>query len=101
DSRTTAQTQGLAAARAAGVECAERDVFLDDVTTPQALGTQLGELERKAHAQGAAIAIGHPHDATLAAVADWAAHEKDFDLVPLTAAMRMKTGRALLPALRH
>jgi uncharacterized protein len=98
DSRTTAQTQVLAAARAAGVECAERDVFLDDVATPEGVRAQLRELERKARAQGTAIAIGHPHAATLAAVADWAAHEKDFDLVPLTVAMRLKTERALLPA---
>src|SRR5262249_4150109 len=76
DSRTTADTQVVAMARARGVQTGSRDVFLDDVVTKDAVDAQLRALEAKARAQGAAIAIGHPHDVTLDAVAYWAAHEK-------------------------
>ena len=32
---------------------------------------QLAETERLARQQGFAVAIGHPHDETIAALADW------------------------------
>ncbi len=90
DSRTTPDTQVGPAARAAGVETAGRDVFLDNVATVDAVDAQLRVLEAKARAQGSAIAIGHPHDVTLDAVAYWAARRDGFDLVTLSEAMRRK-----------
>jgi polysaccharide deacetylase 2 family uncharacterized protein YibQ len=95
DSRTTAQSRVLQAAHAAGVESAARDVFLDDVATIDGVDAQLRALEAKARAQGAAIAIGHPHDITLAAVAYWTAHQRSFRLVTLTEAMRRKSSLPL------
>ncbi|MBV9992224.1 MAG: divergent polysaccharide deacetylase family protein [Alphaproteobacteria bacterium] len=100
DSRTTVDTQVVAAARARGVQTGSRDVFLDDVVTIDGVDAQLRVLEAKARAQGAAIAIGHPHEITLDAVAYWTAHEKGFALVTLRAAMRRKTEDSLTLATR-
>ncbi len=91
DSRTTADSQVVAVARAWGVESSDRDVFLDDVATIDGVDAQLHALEAKARARGAAIAIGHPNEITLDAVAYWAAHETGFELVALKAAIRAKT----------
>ena len=93
DSRTTPATQVVPVARAFGVASAGRDVFLDDEQTAGAVDAELNELEAKARAQGVAIAIGHPHDVTLAALAAWTAHAgaRGFTLVPLSEAIRLKT----------
>jgi polysaccharide deacetylase 2 family uncharacterized protein YibQ len=95
DSRTTPDTQVVPVARAFGVASAGRDVFLDDEETADAVDAQLGALEARARAQGVAIAIGHPHDVTLSAVAAWTARAgaRGFVLVPLPEAMRLKTER--------
>ena len=97
DSRTTAATQVVEVAHAFGVASAGRDVFLDDEQTADAVGAQLMELEARARAQGVAIAIGHPHDVTLAALAVWTARAgaRGFILVPLSEAIRLKTERAV------
>lgn len=97
DSRTTADSQVLQAAHAAGVESAARDVFLDDMPTVDGVDAQLRALEKRARAQGAAIAIGHPHDVTMDAVAYWAAHLHGLRLVTLRAAMRRKNALATAP----
>jgi polysaccharide deacetylase 2 family uncharacterized protein YibQ len=95
DSRTTPDTQVVPVARAFGVASAGRDVFLDDEQTAPAVGAQLMELEARARTQGVAIAIGHPHDVTLAALAQWTAHAaaRGFTLIPLADAIRLKTER--------
>ncbi len=91
DSRTTADSQVVPVARAHGVESSDRDVFIDDVATIDGVDGQLHALEARARARGAAIAIGHPNEITLDAVAYWAAHESGFVLVTLKAAIRAKT----------
>ncbi len=69
DSRTTAATIAFDAARAAGVPAAFRNVpFLDDVAEVSAVGKQLQIALRDAREKGEAIAIGHPHPATLKAL---------------------------------
>ena len=95
DSRTTPQTQVVPVARAFGVASTGRDVFLDDEQTADAVGAQLMELEARARAQGVAIAIGHPHEVTLAALSVWTAHAgaHGFLLIPLSEAIRLKTER--------
>jgi polysaccharide deacetylase 2 family uncharacterized protein YibQ len=93
DSRTTPDSQVLPVARAFGVASASRDVFLDDVATIDAIDAQLHALEKRAREQGTAIAIGHPREITLDAVAYWAAHNSGFELVPLSEAIRRKTER--------
>jgi len=68
DSRTTAATVAYDAARQAGVRAASRKVFLDDVETREAILGQIELAESDARREGSAIAIGHPHPATIAAL---------------------------------
>jgi polysaccharide deacetylase 2 family uncharacterized protein YibQ len=69
DSRTTAATVAFDAARRAGVASAFRNVpFLDDVAAEPAVRKQLELALREAAKKGEAIAIGHPHSATLKAL---------------------------------
>lgn len=65
DSYTTAESVGLAAARANGVPALRRDVFLDGDPAPEAIEREWRRLLARARERGAAIAIGHPHAATL------------------------------------
>jgi hypothetical protein len=93
DSRTTPDSKVLTVAHSYGVTSAARDVFLDDVETIDAVDAQLRALEARAKQQGTAIAIGHPHEITLDAVAYWAAHHAGFELIPLSEAIRRKSER--------
>ena len=69
DSRTTAATVAYDTARRDGVKTAFRNVpFLDDVQTTAAVKRQLQIAIRGAKEKGGAIAIGHPHAATLEAL---------------------------------
>ena len=95
DSRTSGGSQVVSVARAFGVPSAGRDVFLDDVQTPEAVTAQLALLERDAREHGVATAIGHPHDVTLAVLARWCADLKGYRLVPISVAIRMKTEREM------
>lgn len=70
DSRTTAQTVAFDEAERAGVPAASRKVFLDDVPTRAAVLAQLNLAARDAMRNGSAIAIGHPRQATIAALAE-------------------------------
>jgi uncharacterized protein len=102
DSRTTAATVAARLARAAGVPFAERDVFLDDEASSSAIEHRLADLEAVARRSGTAVAIGHPHDATLAALARWAASlpQKGLVLVPPTAIVRARAGAMMHAELR-
>ncbi|MHB8485856.1 MAG: divergent polysaccharide deacetylase family protein [Candidatus Acidiferrales bacterium] len=68
DSRTTAATVAYDAARQAGVRAASRNVFLDDIETREAILRQIELAKSDATREGSAIAIGHPHPATIAAL---------------------------------
>jgi len=69
DSRTTAATVAYDAAQKDGVPSAFRNVpFLDDVAEVPAVRKQLELALRGAREKGQAIAIGHPHPATLQAL---------------------------------
>jgi polysaccharide deacetylase 2 family uncharacterized protein YibQ len=91
DSRTGPQTSVRATAARAGVLSAERDVFLDDNRDPAAIRRQLDILVRAARQNGVAIAIGHPHDATLRILAAWLERDHGARLVGLDEAIRLKT----------
>jgi uncharacterized protein len=72
DSRTTAATVAYQAAQNAGVPCAFRNVpFLDDVQDANAIRRQLEIAVKDAREKGQAIAIGHPHPATLRALSEF------------------------------
>jgi polysaccharide deacetylase 2 family uncharacterized protein YibQ len=69
DSRTTAATVAFDAARRQGIPTAFRNVpFLDDVQDVAAIRKQLDLAIRGAKEKKAAVAIGHPHPATLEAL---------------------------------
>ena len=70
DSRTTALTVAYDAAETSGVRAASRKVFLDDTATREAVLAQLDLAARDALRDGSAIAIGHPHPATIAALSE-------------------------------
>ena len=100
DSRTAATSQVVRVSRAAGVPSAARDVFLDDDLSADAIAAQFAALEEHAKRDGIAIAIGHPHDATLTALMKWTAvaGRRGFELVPLSEAIRRKTVRETVVA---
>jgi polysaccharide deacetylase 2 family uncharacterized protein YibQ len=66
DSRTTAATVAEEVVREQGVPAVSRRVFLDDVATEPGVETALAGLLTHARSDGSALAIGHPHPATLA-----------------------------------
>ncbi len=68
DSRTSAESVGYKVAIGLGVPAAERQVFLDGDPSPAAIHAQFLRLLNLARTKGAAIAIGHPHPETLAAL---------------------------------
>jgi hypothetical protein len=92
DSRTTAKTIAEKTAHEAGLLAGSRDVFLDGDESETAVEYQLAILERRARSQGTAIAIGHPHPDTLAAIRAWAenAEARGFHLVPLRTVLEMR-----------
>lgn len=65
DSMTTPKSLGKDAARSAGVPVAIRNVFLDNEQDPAYIKGQLAKLEKLARKNGGAIAICHPHAATV------------------------------------
>jgi polysaccharide deacetylase 2 family uncharacterized protein YibQ len=94
DSVTSQKSVGAALARAHGMAYASRDVFLDNDRTASKITLRLAETERLARRRGYAIAIGHPHDATLQALKTWipAVQKRGFVLVPLSAIVRRRMG---------
>jgi hypothetical protein len=65
DSRTTEATVARRVADEASVPAVSRRVFLDAVTTDRAIERAYRELLARARQDGSALAIGHPHPATL------------------------------------
>ncbi|MFJ4154352.1 divergent polysaccharide deacetylase family protein [Pseudomonas sp. NPDC089752] len=69
DSRTSAATVAAAEAQAQGLAHVSRDVFLDDLRTPEAIAGQLQVGIDLARRQGSAVLIGHPYPQTLEVLA--------------------------------
>ncbi|MBI3451758.1 MAG: divergent polysaccharide deacetylase family protein [Rhodospirillales bacterium] len=92
DSRTTPKTVAAEFAAQAGVPTVSRDVFLDNEREAPAVRARLAELEAIARKRGYAIAIGHPHDATLAELEPWlrGLGSRGFALVPVSAIIRYR-----------
>jgi uncharacterized protein len=68
DSRTSASTVAYDTAHRYGVRAASRKVFLDDSTNEAAIRGQIELAARDAEQNAEAIAIGHPHPETIAAL---------------------------------
>ena len=90
DSITTQDTTGYRLARGMGVPNVTRDIFLDHDQRPEAIATALARTEKIARKRGLAVAIGHPHDATIAELARWIPllEERGIQLVPISAIVR-------------
>ncbi|PCJ99731.1 MAG: hypothetical protein COA45_02620 [Zetaproteobacteria bacterium] len=84
DSKTIGSSVAASTARETGIPYAERDVFLDHEINTEFINNALEKLEHKARSQGYAIAIGHPHKETIAALKAWlpTLQEKGLTLVP-------------------
>jgi len=85
DSRTSPQSVGYAVARAQGLPTVARDIFLDDDQSPRAIKQQLEQTEIIARRRGYAVAIGHPHEATLQVLEEWLpqAEARGYHFVPI------------------
>lgn len=99
DSRTTAASVALEAARRQGLPAFYRSVFLDDIeTVPYTLG-QLRQLRRVLEEQGTALAIGHPYPTTIAALARFLPEleRDDVELAPASRLLRLPEIARLRP----
>jgi polysaccharide deacetylase 2 family uncharacterized protein YibQ len=94
DSRTIANSVGDSLAAELGVTHLQRDVFLDDVIDAADIMKELARTEAIARKHGVAIAIGHPHRDTVAALRQWIpeAQAKGFVLVPISAVAKKRNG---------
>lgn len=92
DSRTAPGSVAEKVAREHGMQSTHRDVFLDDDTAPAAVAKSLIQVEQVARRAGAAIAIGHPKDVTLAALEKWlpSLAAKGFELVPVSQVITLR-----------
>ncbi|MGA9855423.1 MAG: divergent polysaccharide deacetylase family protein [Gammaproteobacteria bacterium] len=92
DSYTTVDSIAYQIAGENGVPAARRDVFLDDVNTPQAVQFQFQRLLEIAHRKGFALAIGHPRPATLEVLAAELPRlaSQGIELVPVAEIVRLQ-----------
>ncbi|MBI3709977.1 MAG: divergent polysaccharide deacetylase family protein [Proteobacteria bacterium] len=92
DSLTTGDSVGARLAVRNDVRHAVRDVFLDNVPRAAAIAARLSEVEDIARQHGQAVAIGHPHDATLDTLERWlhAFDDENFCLVPISTIARLR-----------
>ncbi|MDA0656271.1 MAG: divergent polysaccharide deacetylase family protein [Proteobacteria bacterium] len=92
DSKTNKDTRGYRLAKSLSVPHAVRDVFIDHVISEESITRQLRLLEKIARERGGAIGIGHPHDATIAALKIWipAAKKRGIVFVPISVLVKRK-----------
>ncbi len=81
DSRTSSKSKVGKIAHAHGDAYVARDIFLDNVQSVPAIHQQLKKAISLAKKHGYAIAIGHPHKATITALKSAAPLLKDVDVV--------------------
>lgn len=86
DSKTIGSSVASHMAAEAGLRYADRDVFLDNVNTVEAVKKNLHQLEQIADRKGYAIAIGHPRDGTIGALKEWlpTLKKRGFELIPVS-----------------
>ncbi len=84
DSKTIGSSVAASSARNVGIPYAVRDVFLDHEISKEFIEKSLKKLEDIASKKGYAIAIGHPHKETIAALKAWlpTLKSKGLTLVP-------------------
>ncbi|MGH6984396.1 MAG: divergent polysaccharide deacetylase family protein [Stellaceae bacterium] len=92
DARAVPTAPVAVAARDFGVPYVARDIFLDGEQAAISVDARLAQLVKLARERGSAIAIGHAHDATLAALQRWlpTLSRQGVVLVPLTAVVKAR-----------
>lgn len=87
DSKTSARSVAADMANRNGVPNTYRDVFLDHVIDIGQIRRQMALVERIARRTGSAVAIGHPHGATIEALQTWlpTLAARGFALAPISA----------------
>lgn len=87
DSKTSARSIAGELAGQNGVPNTTRDIFLDHVIDLDTIRRQLARTEKIARRSGSAVAIGHPHGATIQALKEWlpGLEARGFTLVPISA----------------
>lgn len=100
DSRTSTQSVAPEAAESVGIPFARNNVFLDHDAAPAEIQRALALTEQLARRRGFVIAIGHPHEATLSALAGWlpTLDGKGLIAVPVSAIVRTQWHPSALPA---
>ena len=90
DSKTTPKSQVAELAQEFAIPFLERDVFLDNTISEEAILKQLSQVEAIALKRGYAIGIGHPYKATASALKTWIPQIKDkgFKILPLGELMK-------------
>ena len=102
DSRTTAASIALEAARRHGLPAFYRTVFLDDTeSVPYTLG-QLRRFQQVVEQEGVALAIGHPHATTIAALEEFLPEleQANIELVAPSQIVRLPEAARLHPPIR-
>ena len=91
DSRTAPSTVALDVARRAGIPAFYRSVFLDDTETVDYTLAQLRSFRDLVERQGVALAIGHPHPTTIAALTAFLPQldRDDIEVVPASQLVRL------------
>ena len=94
DARAVPTAPVAVAARDFGVPYVARDIFLDGEQAAISVDARLAQLVKLARERGSAIAIGHAHDETLAALQRWlpTLSRQGVVLVPLTAVVKTRGG---------
>ena len=96
DSQTGPRSIAATIARTIELPSARRDVFLDPDGRSSDVAAALEALVQVARRRGYAVGIGHPHDATLAALAEWlpALEARGLVLAPISAIAGLRVARA-------
>jgi polysaccharide deacetylase 2 family uncharacterized protein YibQ len=99
DSRTTASSQALNAACRQNLPAFYRSVFLDNTETVSYTVGQLRQFRQTVEREGVAIAIGHPHPTTIAALAKFLPEfeRDDIELVAPSQIVRLPEIARILP----
>jgi polysaccharide deacetylase 2 family uncharacterized protein YibQ len=95
DSRTTSDTVAFKNASQRGIRSTSRDIFLDYDAGPEVVVDQLAKLVHRAKRTGSALAIGHPHPATLAILEQWLPYlqQQGVRLVPVSELIAIRQHR--------
>jgi polysaccharide deacetylase 2 family uncharacterized protein YibQ len=90
DSRTTPYTKAKIVEKIYHIPFFERNIFLDNIQNVAYIQNQLKKAVKIAKKRGYAIAIGHPHNATIKALQNSADILKDVDVISINQLYKLK-----------